>query len=184
MEQILNYTPLDETEKRQKDSFLQFMNSFGDDAYSRDNLVGHITVSCWIVNRQRSKVLMIYHNLYNMWSWIGGHADKDQNLLNVAYKETEEESGLTEMRLLSPAPIDLDILSVDDHVKHGKLVPCHLHYNVVFAFEADENLPVRIKPDENSGVKWVDITAIRELCAKDKALPYYERIMQKIKKIS
>lgn len=184
MKHILDYQPIDELETVQKNAFLYFIKKFGDAAYDRENLTGHLTVSCWIVNHERSKVLMIHHNLYQMWSWIGGHADNDQNLLNVAHKETLEETGLSEMKLLSPAPIDLNVLSVDDHIKNGKFVPCHLHYNVVFAFEADENLPVRIKPDENSGVRWIDISKIAQLCNQDKALPYYQRIMQKIKKIS
>ena len=38
------------------------------------------TASAWVVNPARNKVLMIYHNIYNSWSWTGGHADGETDL--------------------------------------------------------------------------------------------------------
>ena len=34
---------------------------------------------------------MIYHNIYNSWAWTGGHADGNENLVEVALKEAEEQ---------------------------------------------------------------------------------------------
>lgn len=184
MDFLNNYNPADDQEEAQKQSFAQFLQAFGDFAYDRDNLVGHLTVSCWIMNQDFTKVLMVHHNLYNSWVWIGGHTDKNQNLLDVAYKETKEETGLSEMKLVFPSPIDLEVLVVNDHYKRGKFVPRHLHYNVVFAFKSHDSLPIKCKPDENSGVQWISVKDIEKLCHCDDALPYYQRIMKKIKKIS
>lgn len=181
---IQQYQPTDEQEIVTQQSFLQFLNAFGSQALSRDNLVGHLTVSAWILNQDSSKVLMIYHNLYQFWAWIGGHLDNNSDLLQVTQCEIEEESGLSKLELLSPSPIDLDILVVHDHYKRGRFVPRHLHYNIVFAFKSNDELPIRIKPDENSGVQWMALSDVDKLCAKDDALPYYHRIMQKMKKIS
>lgn len=53
-----------------------------------------MTASAWVVNKDRSKVLMIYHNIYNSWSWLGGHADGETDLLAVAIREVREEAGI------------------------------------------------------------------------------------------
>mgnify|MGYP002237558723 CR=1 FL=1 len=53
-----------------------------------------MTASAWVVNKDRSKVLMIYHNIYNSWSWLGGHADGETDLLAVAIREVREEAAL------------------------------------------------------------------------------------------
>ena len=69
-------------------------------------------------------------------------------------REACEESGLTGLRALSGAPISLEILTVNGHEKRGEYVPSHLHLNVTYLFEADDGLPLRVKPDENSGARW------------------------------
>ena len=34
---------------------------------------------------------MIYHNIYDSWAWVGGHADGDEDLVHVVKKEIEEQ---------------------------------------------------------------------------------------------
>ena len=93
---------------------------------------------------------MAYHNLYDSWSWLGGHADGDRDLLAVSMREVREESGLTAVRPVSPHIYSLEILTVDGHEKRGAYVSSHLHLNVTYLLEADPAAPVRRKPDENS----------------------------------
>ena len=57
--------------------------------------------SAWIVNLDRTKVLMAYHNIYQSWAWLGGHADGNPDVRQVIRKEIEEESGLTDIRFLT-----------------------------------------------------------------------------------
>ncbi len=64
---------------------------------------------------------MAYHNIYHSWAWLGGHADGDADLCSVAVREVKEESGIEEVKLLSDQPFSLEILSVDGHVKRGKV---------------------------------------------------------------
>jgi ADP-ribose pyrophosphatase YjhB (NUDIX family) len=99
---------------------------------------------------------MAYHKLYRSWSWLGGHADGDHDLLHVAEKEISEESGLAEFRPVSKDIYSLEILTVDGHVKKGVYVPSHLHLNVTYLIEADPALPVRPKEDENKAVHWFE----------------------------
>lgn len=178
-----SYESADNQENSERLAFLQFIKAFGEFSYTRENLIGHITVSAWIVNPMRDKVLMAFHNLYQFWAWLGGHADNEQDLLKVIHKEIREESFLRDFKLLAPFPVDLGVLTVEKHYKHGAFVPAHLHYNLTYLFEADENQPLKAKLDENSGVKWLNLSEIDKYCAQDQAFAYYQRIIAKMQKI-
>ena len=158
IEQLKNYKPYNAQEEADRDAFLRFLEK-NENAYSRENTEGHITVSAWIVNRERSKVLFCYHNIYNSWSWVGGHADGNSDLLSVAIKEAKEETG-ADVKPLSDKIFSLEILPVAGHVRRGKYVSSHVHYNVTYLVEADENEGLCVCEDENSDVAWIDIEEI------------------------
>ena len=161
MESIRAYQPFNEQEEMDKSLILNWIET-QDDAFSRDNTVAHMTASAWVVNKDRSRVLMAYHNIYHSWAWLGGHADGDADLCSVAVREVKEESGIEEVKLLSDQPFSLEILSVDGHVKRGKYVTTHLHLNVTYLMEADPVQEIRCKPDENSAVGWIPVEQIAE----------------------
>ena len=92
---------------------------------------------------------MAYHNLYQSWAWLGGHADGESDLLSVALREANEESGVLAVPV-SPEIFSLEILHVAPHVKRGKFVCAHLHLNATYLLEADDKAPIRCKPDESS----------------------------------
>ena len=160
IEQLKNYKPYNAQEEADRGAFLRFLEK-NKNAYSRENTEGHITVSAWIVNPDRTRVLFCYHNIYNSWSWVGGHADGNEDLLFVAIKEAREETGAA-VRALSDEIFSLEILPVAGHVRKGKYVSSHVHYNVTYLVEADENEALRICEDENSAVAWIDIEEIPE----------------------
>lgn len=182
LEFLKNYQAFNEEEEAERKEIVQFVQAFGDKSYDRDNLVGHFSSSAWIVNKDRSKVLMIYHNMYKTWAWVGGHADGDKDLLHVALKETQEETGLTNVKPVFETPIDLNMMVVHNHYKRGVFVPRHLHPNVVYLLEADENEPIRIKEDENSAVGWLAFDEIKDYVTNEYTIVYYQRIMEKIRK--
>ncbi len=147
------YVPMCEQEARDREFFLRFIAG-NSNCLIRENDTAHFTASSWIVNPERSKVLLIYHNIYGSWSWTGGHADGESDLAAVALREAKEETGIENARLVSPSPISLEILTVDGHMKRGEFVHSHLHLNLTYLIEADESEFIRIKADENSGVGW------------------------------
>ena len=157
--QVEAYIPFNVQEVADKAALLSLLRE-NTDISRRDNLTAHLTASAWVVNPERNKVLMAYHNLYNTWAWLGGHADGNFDLAAVANKEAREESGLTDVRLASEEILSLEILTVDGHEKKGKYVPSHLHLNVTYLLEADPNAPICIKEDENSQVGWIDFVDI------------------------
>ncbi len=161
-EQIENYKPYNEQEEKDKETMLEYINTF-DDVLTRNNEFGHFTASSWAVNKQRTKVLMIYHNIYKSWAWTGGHADGEEDLLNVAIRELKEETGVKNVKVLNNDIFSLEIICVDGHVKRRKYVSSHVHLNVTYLLEVDEEETLKIKEDENSGVKWVNIEDVEKV---------------------
>lgn len=159
--EIETYLPFNEQEEQDQRQFLRLLEHMPD-LLTRENDVAHITVSAWIVNPSRTKVLMAYHNIYQSWAWLGGHADGNPDVREVIRKEIEEESGLTDIRFLTDDIFSLENLTVDGHEKRGTYISSHLHLNLTFLLEADEHLPLRIKPDENSQIGWINISEIAE----------------------
>ena len=176
IKQIEAYTPFNEQEQRDKEQILAFLRS-GANLLTRENAAAHLTASAWVVSPDRSQVVMVYHNLYQSWAWMGGHADGDADLLRVAKKEVMEECGLTGLRVVNPEIFSLEVLCVDGHEKKGQYLSSHLHLNVTYLFEADPAQSLRIKPDENSGVGWV---AVEDIPTKSSEPWFCQRIYSKL----
>lgn len=177
-EQLEQYHPFNEQEERDKKVMLQLLKT-QPDIFTRENEVAHFTASSWLLNREHTKVLMIYHNIYHSWSWTGGHADGEEDLLAVAIKEAQEETGVKEIQTVDDTIFSIETLTVDGHEKRGRYVPSHLHLNVTYLLEADEAEVLRIKPDENSGVKWFSLEEALEACSEPWMV---ERIYKKLNK--
>lgn len=180
-EDIINYIPLNEQEKSDKEVMLTYLENF-DNCYTRDNILGHFTTSCFIVNEKRDKVLMAYHNIYKSFAWLGGHADGNTNLLEVSIKEAKEESSIKSLKLLDNNIFSLDVIPVKGHIKRGKYVSAHMHLNVTYLFEASENDELAIKEDENSDVQWLEIAKLDELINEKDMLYYYHKFIDRMKK--
>lgn len=152
-QEIKSYRPTNEQEQRDKELMLQYMTQ-NEDYLERKNPIGHFTASIWTVNKERTKTLMVYHNIYNSWSWIGGHADGMEDLRSVALRELQEETGVENAVLVSQEIFSLEILTVDGHERKGIYVPSHLHMNVTYLAEADEKEELIVNKAENQAVKW------------------------------
>lgn len=181
-EQIENYKPYNEQEEKDKEMMLEYIKTF-DDVLTRKNKMCHFTASNWIVNKERTKVLMVYHNIYKSWAWTGGHADGESDLLKVAIKEAKEETGLKNLKPLSDEIYSIQIVTVDSHIKRGEFISSHLHLDCCFLLEANENDTLKIKEDENSGVKWIDIDKASEVTNEGKMRPIYKKLNKKLYKI-
>ena len=153
IQQLERYKPWNEQEERDRLLILQCLRE-QKDIFTRSNRLAHMTASAWVVNPDRSRVLMAYHNIYHSWSWLGGHADGETDLLSVAIREVQEESGICHVRPVSEEIFSVESLTVDGHVKRGEYVSSHLHLNVTYLLEASDEESLSIKKDENSGVAW------------------------------
>lgn len=152
-QEIEKYTPVNEQEARDKEMMLKFVTDNAN-YLDRENKIAHFTAAMWTVNKARTKTLMVYHNIYDSWSWIGGHADGIEDLCSVAMRELQEETGVGNATLVSRNIFSLETLTVNGHVRKGIYVPSHLHFNVTYLAEADEGEKLVINEEENQAVKW------------------------------
>lgn len=180
--QIKSYVPFNEQEQVDKMLILKLLDS-GEDASERSALQAHLTASAWVVTPDRRRVLMAYHNLYDSWAWLGGHADGNWDLQAVAEKEAREESGIGALKRLHEGIFSLEVLTVDGHEKKGKYVPSHLHLNLTYLFEGNPELPLRVKADENSRVGWIEESEIAEKSTEPWFVKrIYSKLMEKVHK--
>lgn len=157
-------------------SFIQCFLDLTEDplAYERARLEGHFTASAWIVNRKRTHTLLTLHRKLGRWLQLGGHADGNEDLLEVAMKEAEEESGLKSLEF-----VDKTIFDLDKHIiPERPHVPEHFHYDVRYILEADLYEPL-IKSDESISLAWVAFDSVQDVIGYN---PSILRMLEKTSK--
>lgn len=181
-DKIEKFVPYNEQEEVDKKIMLNYIKDF-DDVLTRQNEYGHFTSLAFVLNKDRTKILMAYHRIYNSWAWVGGHNDGDSDPLYVAMKEAKEETGIKNVEPISKDIYSLELINVNGHEKRGKYVGSHVHLNITYLLEADENEKIHIKEDENSGIRWIPINKILESSSepwiRDRV---YAKIIDKMKK--
>ena len=147
---------------------IQFVNQHSD-CFERTLMVGHITGSAWIVDKTRTMAVLVHHRKLNRWFQPGGHCDGDSDVLNVAMKEAQEETGLF------VKPVDNQVFDVDIHlIPERKNEPAHYHYDIRFLLEAVPTQAFQLS-SESKELRWVLLSEIA-------ALNNSESIMRMVRK--
>lgn len=175
---IEEFIPFNEQEEKDKIQFLEFIDSF-DDTLTRDNIFGHFTASAFVVNKERNKMVVVYHIINDGWIYPGGHADGEEDLLKVAIREVEEETGL-KVKVLDDNIYAINSAPVKGHIKRGKYVSAHLHLDVIFIMEADDKIPLKYKEDESKGVKWISFSEADNETMCDFVRPIHRNLINKL----
>ncbi len=136
----------------------------------RDRMPGHLTASAWVCDPEGEHVLFTHHRKLRRWVQLGGHADGEGDLPEVARREAREEAGATELVLCCPAGdaagdagpagdpagewsiFDLDVHPIPPHGN----VPAHLHFDVRFAYVVPRCFDPHVS-EESIDVQWVPI---------------------------
>ncbi len=177
-EQILAFVPTTEQEAKDKEYFLKWIDTF-DDVLTRENEFAHFSASAFVLNPEHSKMLAVYHNIYDAWIYPGGHADGESDLLSVAVREVLEETG-QDAKVLDNGIFTINSLPVMAHIKRGLFVPAHTHLDTVFVMEADDKMPLSFREEESQGVRWVDLDQAdsQEMC--DFIRPVHRKVIKKL----
>jgi 8-oxo-dGTP pyrophosphatase MutT (NUDIX family) len=129
-----------------------------EDCLQRSCVPGHLTGSAWIVSPDRTKTLLTHHHKLDKWLQLGGHADGEADLLAVARREAQEESGLVNIRVVAGEVFDLD----RHWIPARKADPGHFHYDLRFMLEADPAEPLVIS-NESKDLAWVEVSRVTAL---------------------
>ena len=150
LKKLKQYKPSSESDQKNLNLVIRFVEE-NSNCFERSNLAGHITGSAWILNHNKTKVLLCHHKKFEKWIQLGGHADGESDILKVALKEAIEESGLKNIKILSEEIFDLDVHIVPIY----KNIPAHFHYDIRFSFEANDQENF-IVSDESLDLQWFD----------------------------
>jgi 8-oxo-dGTP pyrophosphatase MutT (NUDIX family) len=150
---LKNYRPDGEDEKSFIPKFLDLLHH--PNAFQRHHLPGHVTGSAWIVDSSGDFVLLTHHAKLNKWLQPGGHADGEENVINVARREAVEETGLKDLHLVQKEIFDIDIHVIPAR----KDFPEHFHYDIRFLFRANKEEAL-ILTDESHALDWVNVNQL------------------------
>jgi 8-oxo-dGTP pyrophosphatase MutT (NUDIX family) len=111
------------------------------------------------VNESGTHTVLLKHNIFRDFVYPGGHADGNYDLLSVALREVEEETGLVVEPMNDGAIFSIQCIPVKGHIKNGEYVSPHIHHDVAFLFVAKDGDmdKIRVLECENSAVEWVPI---------------------------
>lgn len=182
--QIESYVPFNEQEEADKHLLLSFVDSF-DDVLTRNNSLGHLTASAFVVNETLTKTLVLYHNIFDGFIYPGGHADGEYDLYSVAVREVFEETGLNVVPLIDNNIFSIQALPIKGHFKKGKYVSSHIHYDILYLLVA-KNIDmdkIRVLESENSQVKWCDLEESYNDEAIEWVRPINEKIVKKVRSL-
>lgn len=146
---LQNYHPQDREEQQAQQKMLHFVQE-NPRCFERSLEHGHITASAWLLNKDGSKALLMHHAKLNLWVQPGGHCDGDSDVLRVALKEAQEESGINAIAPVMPKIFDIDIHRIPANIREKE----HDHYDVRFLLQvySDENF---IQNSESKELRWV-----------------------------
>ncbi|ALN81337.1 NUDIX hydrolase [Lysobacter antibioticus] len=134
------------------------------DPFQRERLAGHFTGGAWLIDRPGRRVLLTHHRKLERWLQLGGHADGDRDLAQVALREAEEESGLTGLSL-EPGLFDLD----RHWIPERREVPGHWHYDLRYVVRASDNEDYVIS-EESLDLAWREIAELLDDPGSDESM--------------
>ncbi len=148
------HQPFDDNEQQMLAKMIDFVR-VNSDCFERSLNIGHITGSAWIMDKAHENVLLMHHRKLNRWFQPGGHTDGQSDVLAVALKEAQEETGLAEIEILSSSIFDIDIHLIPENPKEA----AHYHYDIRFLFVANVNSPLQINA-ESKNLSWVKLNEV------------------------
>jgi 8-oxo-dGTP pyrophosphatase MutT (NUDIX family) len=137
-----------------RNAYRAFLSARGHAAVERDGGPEHVTASCFVFSPDRRHVLLCFHRKGGFWVQFGGHIEaQDASIADAARREAREESGITDLELMSESIVDLD-----RHDLHGGF-SCAAHWDVGYVAIVRTDVPIAVS-DESEDVGWFPITAL------------------------
>ena len=145
------------------------------DCFERTCRPGHITGAAWILSADRRRCLLTHHRKLDRWLQLGGHADGQTLVEEVALREAREESGMTGFEILPIAgallPLDIDVhLIPARYDAAGNLVEdAHEHHDLRFLLVAHAGQQ-EVASDESHEIRWFTHDEVLRLTSEESVL--------------
>lgn len=150
---ISSHIPFDSAEAESITATLAFLGEH-DRCWQRDNYVGHLTASAWVINAAKSHVLLTHHRKFDCWLQLGGHVDEgDSSLLGAALREAREESGIQAIE-----PLQATIFDIGHHPIQTAKEPPHVHYDIRYLLVA--KTMEFVVSEESNDLAWVPLAEV------------------------
>ena len=150
---IASHTSFDPTEAESITATLAFLEEHHR-CWQRDNYVGHLTASAWVVNAAKTHVLLTHHRKFDCWLQLGGHVDEgDESLLAAALREAREESGIQAIE-----PLQAYIFDIGHHPINTPKEPPHVHYDIRYLLVA--KTMEFVVSEESNDLAWVPLAEV------------------------
>ena len=149
LKKLHTYQPNNPEEQTSKKQMIDFIQQH-EDCFERSLEEGHITGSAWLLNKDKTKALLMHHTKLDSWFQLGGHCDGDPDVLHVAIKEAQEESGIKHIQPLSEEIFDIDIHLIPESSK----AKAHYHYDVRFLLHVTSDDTI-VQNRESKELRWI-----------------------------
>lgn len=153
------------------------------DCFERTCRPGHITGSAWILSSDRRQCLLTHHRKLHCWLQLGGHADGQSQVDQVALREAREESGMERFDLVcidgALLPLDVDVHQIPAcRDEQGQLLEdAHEHHDVRFLLIAQSDQEIRLS-DESHALAWVPLDDVPQHTQEESVLRMLRKVLE------
>jgi len=158
-------------EKQACDRTISWIREHGEFAFVKECLGWHITGSLLITNPEKTKVLLMFHKKFQIWTQFGWHCDGETDVKGVAIREFHEESGIEIEPEVSDEMLSIIVWDIAERTSStGMYQPAHQHYDIVYLWIISEDIPFSRQESEVDDIRWIDISDVHNYVFEKKIL--------------
>lgn len=152
IEELRLYHPADDAERAHYLAIIDLLTG-GAPVFQRNHFEpGHITASCFIIDGS-GRLLLHLHRRLGKWLQMGGHCVEAETPVAAALREGAEESGLSNLELVSEDIFDLDVHAIPA----AKGEPDHYHFDLRYLARTSTPDAVKMQEAESEELQWLPL---------------------------
>lgn len=156
---------------------ISWVEKYREFAFVKENLSWHIVASLWITNPSKTKILLMYHKRFQMWTQFWGHCDGDIDVRNVALREFHEESWIVFEPEIFPNILSVQLWNIRERTSStGMFQPEHIHYDILYLGYVSEDVSFARQESEVDDIQWFEIEWIEKYIGEKRMLNMIEKI--------